>query len=33
MRQIVYPLKEQGNVARPVKVLRCGEVVELTLRW
>jgi hypothetical protein len=33
MRQIVYPLKQQGGVARPVKVLRGGEVADLTLRW
>jgi hypothetical protein len=33
MRQIVYPLKQEGGAARPVKVLRDGRVLELTVRW
>jgi hypothetical protein len=33
MRQKVYPLKQQGNVLRPIDILRDGETIQLTLRW
>jgi membrane-associated protease RseP (regulator of RpoE activity) len=33
MRQVVYVLKQQGNVARSIRVVRNGELVDLTLRW
>lgn len=33
MRQIVYPLKQQGQTQRAIGVLRDGRLIELTLRW
>ena len=33
MRQKVYPLKQQGNVARSINVLRDGKIVQIALRW
>jgi len=33
MRQVVYALKQQGNVSRAIRVVRDGELVDLTLRW
>lgn len=33
MRQIVYPLKQQGGVTRPIKVLRGRQLLEMTLAW
>jgi membrane-associated protease RseP (regulator of RpoE activity) len=33
MRQIVVPLKQQGRVKRPIKVLRCTQLIEMSLAW